>query len=224
MVELRDVSKVFFSGGSLKTALDKVNLTVERGEFVCLKGRSGAGKTTLLNLAGGLDAPTSGSASVLGIDARLYASQRMAELRNRRIGFVFQIFHLVPGDLFHNVSLPLQMRRMSRREQERRTMEVLERVGIEGLARQDIRTLSGGERQRAVFARALVKEPEIIFADEPFSNLDDITAGALIHLMEELHSNGKMIFLVTHSYEDRVQPTRTIFLEEGHLIKDEKTS
>ncbi|MEW6202480.1 MAG: ABC transporter ATP-binding protein [bacterium] len=217
MIEISNVSKRYGTRRKFITVFGDVNLTINKGDYIWLKGRSGSGKTTLLNLTSGLDLPTDGNVTLLGVNTRQYRGNRMAKIRNAQIGFVFQIFPLLDGTVFRNVALPLQFRHISKNEIKNKVFNMLETVGLKGHAQKHVSQLSGGEQQRVVFARALVKDPEIVFADEPFSNLDDETSTPLINLLADLHKEGKTIFLVTHSYEHRINPTKTFILEAGAL-------
>lgn len=218
VIDICGVKKEYAGEGKIPVAvLRDIAMQVSRGEYIWLKGRSGSGKTTLLNLAAGLDIPTKGAVSLMGLDTRKYLTGRMSALRNSKIGFVFQVFPILSGTVFENVSLPLKLRRAPKREIENKTHAILETVGLKELAQKNVMLLSGGEQQRVVFARALLKEPEIVFADEPFSNLDDDTATPLIGLLAELNKAGKTVFLVTHSYENRIKPTRVLTIEGGEL-------
>ncbi len=217
-IEVKGIRKDFAGEGRIPvTVLRNITIDVEIGEYLWLKGRSGSGKTTLLNIASGLDVPTKGEVSLLGLNTSKYVSRSMSKIRNERIGFVFQVFPILSGTVFENVSLPLKLRGESKNQIITKTQDVLERVGLKELAQKSVMLLSGGEQQRVVFARALVKDPEIIFADEPFSNLDDETATPLIILLAELNKAGKTIFLVTHSYENRIEPSRVLTIEGGGL-------
>jgi ABC-type lipoprotein export system ATPase subunit len=196
--------------------LDGADIEVQRGELVAVLGRSGSGKSTLLHLLGGLDRPDSGSVAISG--ERLNGSdRRLTELRRRHVGFVFQFFHLIPelsGE--ENVLLPAQLPGASR-SAPRRGAELIDRLGLRGVARQAPHELSGGEQQRFAIARALVNDPGVVLADEPTGNLDDASAHDVHRLLRSIADAGKAVVVVTHDAETTAAADRVVHLRDGRL-------
>ena len=225
LIQLRGVSKVFYTDEVETHALADVHLDVLKGEYVSIEGPSGSGKTTLLSILGLLDSPTAG-AYKLGPDsvASLTAAER-AILRNRHIGFIFQSFNLI-GDLtvYENVELPLTYRGMSSDERKRRVEAALERVGMGHRRRHMPSQLSGGQQQRVAVARAVAGDPLILLADEPTGNLDSRNGDAVMELLHELHKQGATICMVTHNPEYAKQATRTINLFDGRVVDETRSA
>ncbi len=221
LIQLRGVSKVFYTDEVETHALADVHLDVLRGEYVSIEGPSGSGKTTLLSILGLLDSPTAGSYK-LGPDsvAALTAAER-AILRNRHIGFIFQSFNLI-GDLtvYENVELPLTYRGMSSDERKQRVEAALERVGMAHRRRHMPSQLSGGQQQRVAVARAVAGDPLILLADEPTGNLDSRNGDAVMELLHELHKQGATICMVTHNDDYARKATRTIRLFDGRVVDE----
>jgi len=205
-------------------ALHEVSLIFRRGEFAGLVGPSGSGKTTLLNIIGSLDAPTSGSATVLGNQVECLSHAQAAELRNRHIGFIFQTFNLLPVyTAFENVEFPLLLLGMSGAERRRAVMDALEWVGLADRARSKPAQLSGGEGQRVAIARAMVKKPEIVLADEPTANLDAENSHNILHTMEDLNRKlGTTFVFSTHDQKVIEHLRRRIVLVDGKVAADER--
>ena len=205
-------------------ALHEVSLIFRRGEFAGLVGPSGSGKTTLLNIIGSLDAPTSGSATVLGNQVECLSHAQAAELRNRHIGFIFQTFNLLPVyTAFENVEFPLLLLGMSGAERRRAVMDALEWVGLADRARSKPAQLSGGEGQRVAIARAMVKKPEIVLADEPTANLDAENSHNILHTMEDLNRKlGTTFVFSTHDQKVIEHLRRKIVLVDGKVAADER--
>ena len=205
-------------------ALHEVSLIFRRGEFAGLVGPSGSGKTTLLNIIGSLDAPTSGSATVLGNQVECLSHAQAAELRNRHIGFIFQTFNLLPVySAFENVEFPLLLLGMSGAERRRAVMDALEWVGLADRARSKPAQLSGGEGQRVAIARAMVKKPEIVLADEPTANLDAENSHNILHTMEDLNRKlGTTFVFSTHDQKVIEHLRRKIVLVDGKVAADER--
>jgi putative ABC transport system ATP-binding protein len=221
MIELRAVTKEYELGKTKVEALRGVSLKVEKGEFGALVGPSGSGKTTLLNIAGLLDKASSGEVLIDGSGVEALSANARAELRGRKIGFIFQGFNLVPVfNVYENieVSLVLAKAEGGRKEWRERITRAIEEVGLAGLARNKPAELSGGQRQRVAIARALVKRPEIILADEPTANLDSKTAFSIIELMRGLNEEEKTTFVFS-THDDRVlkYARRVIRIEDGEL-------
>ena len=198
-VELRDVRKVYGTGPDPVAALDGVSLRINPGEFVAITGTSGSGKSTLMHLVGCLDTPTSGRVTVAGEDISTAGSDRLARLRNRSIGFVFQAFNLLPRlDVQRNIELPLVYAGLRRAERTRRAREAAAKVNLTNRITHRPSQLSGGQCQRVAIARALVNDPALILADEPTGNLDSANGAEVLQLLGELHRSGRTIVLVTH--------------------------
>ena len=199
IVRAESVGKTYRMGSSLVDAVHDVDLTIPRGEFVALMGPSGCGKTTLLNLFGCIDVPTSGTLHVFGEDVATMSERRRAQLRLRRIGFVFQRFYLLPMlTAFENVELPMIEAGIARGERGERARSLLERVGLAHRLRHRPHQLSGGEMQRVAIARALSNQPELIIADEPTGELDRKTGSSILSLIKELQTGGLTVIMATH--------------------------
>lgn len=219
LVEIRGLSRSYRLGSETVRALDGVDLDVGAGEFLAVVGVSGSGKSTLLHLIGGLDAPTSGTVRVDGRDLGSLSAYEKTLFRRRTVGFVFQSFHLVPNlTAAENVALALTFQGVFGRERERRTMETLGRVGLEGRARHRPGQLSGGEQQRVAIARAIVHRPPLVLADEPTGNLDRLHAEAVIGMLRRLNDDGTTVILVTHDEEAAgAVSTRVVRLRDGRV-------
>jgi len=221
MLVLDDIRKVYPKGPSLVAALRGVNLSVSKGEFVCITGPSGSGKSTLLNIMGAVDWPSSGRYLFEGRDLSRLTDAEMARFRNRRVGFVFQSFNLLVNlTALENVCLPLTYRGLSRKESRARALEALSRVGLSDRANHYPDQLSGGEEQRVAFARAIVTEPDLLIADEPTGNLDSHAAGQVVRLMKEANARGTTVVLATHNLELVEVASRHIVLQEGTIRLD----
>lgn len=222
VVELIDLKKIYFSDGVPTPALNGVNLRISEGEFVAVVGPSGSGKSTLLNVIGALDKPTSGKVLIDGVDLLKLSDDELAELRNKKIGFVFQSYNLLPRiTVLRNVELPLIVRGIPPEERRRKAVQVLEEVGLKHKALSKPTQLSGGEQQRVAIARALVGDPKLILADEPTGNLDSKTARTIAELFRKLNSKGKTIIVVTHDMEIASHAKRVIYLRDGMIEKEE---
>ena len=223
-LELIEITKHYRQGAETVRALDGVTLTFEPGEFVSVVGRSGSGKTTLLDVAGLLLRPTSGRVVIGGEDAGRLGDSRRAEMRGRRIGFVFQEYNLLPAlDLLENVMLPLRYTRVGA-DGRRRALELVEAVGLGDRVRHRPGQLSGGQQQRVAIARALVNRPDVILLDEPTGAVDSDTAAELMSLLETLNrDSGVTVILVTHDAELASRTDRQIRLRDGRVLSDEAT-
>ena len=221
-LELIDVSKHYRQGAAIVRALDGVSLTFEPGEFASIVGRSGSGKTTLLDVAGLLLRPTAGQVVIGGEDAGRLTDSRRAELRGRRIGFVFQEYNLLPSlSLLENVMLPLRYTRVDG-DGRRRAIDLLGAVGLGDRLRHRPGELSGGQQQRGAIARALVNRPDVILLDEPTGAVDSETAGELIRVLEALnHESGVTVILVTHDADLAACTERQIRLRDGRVLSDQ---
>jgi putative ABC transport system ATP-binding protein len=220
MIELQDVSKVYRTERVETLALDTLDLAVEAGEFVAVMGPSGCGKTTLLNLIGLLDMPSSGTVRLDGeaIDTR--RDGKLAKIRNRKIGFVFQSFHLIPDlKVVDNVEIPLLYRGTPARERRRRALEALDKVGLGSRVDHFPGQLSGGQQQRVAVARALVAAPRIVLADEPTGNLDSAMGHEILSLLERVNrDDGTTVVIVTHDQAMAGRAHRTIRLYDGRQV------
>lgn len=225
MIELGDVTKTYLldHGEVAVRALNGVSLAIEDGELVSIMGASGSGKSTLLNILGCLDRPSSGTYRLDGRDASRLTSDERAELRNAKIGFVFQSFNLLPRTTAReNVELPLLYGTASPVTHGARIDAVLAAVGLEGLADRLPTQLSGGQQQRVAIARALITDPQIILADEPTGNLDSVTTGEILDMLDRLNESGKTIIMVTHENDVAARARRIIRLHDGYLQSDER--
>jgi putative ABC transport system ATP-binding protein len=221
IIELKGVSKVFETDEVTTHALDAIDLTISRGDYVAISGPSGCGKSTLLSILGLLDAPSTGEYRLSGRDVGTLAGKARALTRNREIGFVFQSFNLL-GDLSvaENVGLPLTYRGMSAAERKARVERALERVGMAHRARHHPSQLSGGQQQRVAVARAVAGDPAILLADEPTGNLDSANGQAVMALLDELHAGGATICIVTHDPRFAGHAERVVHLLDGRVVED----
>ena len=223
-VDLRDVRKIYGTGPDPVAALDGVSLRIDPGEFVAITGTSGSGKSTLMHLVGCLDTPTSGRVSVAGEDVSTAGSDRLARLRNRSIGFVFQAFNLLPRlDVQRNIELPLVYAGVSAAERRRRAAAAAAQVNLTDRLTHRPSQLSGGQCQRVAVARALVNDPALILADEPTGNLDSANGADVLRLLATLHAAGRTNVLVTHDPAVAARAARVVELHDGRVIKDAAT-
>jgi putative ABC transport system ATP-binding protein len=225
VIEIRDLKKVYRMGDFEVHALKGVDLTVERGDLVAIMGPSGSGKSTLMNTLGCLDRPTSGTYLLDGVDVSRLDRDQRAEIRNSKIGFVFQSFNLLARTrAIENVELPLLYSELALSEQERtrRAREALARVGLGGRENHYPSQLSGGQQQRVAIARALVTDPAIVLADEPTGNLDTRTSEEIMEIFQELNDAGKTVILITHEVDIASHAKRVIYLRDGVIWRDER--
>jgi putative ABC transport system ATP-binding protein len=219
MIELREVSKTVTSGSEPLTILHPISLTVPKGQFVAIVGPSGSGKSTLLGLIAGLDAPTSGSVLIDGVDITKLDEDELARLRGEKIGFVFQFFHLIPSlTAYENVAVPMEIAGIADPRIRARTL--LEEVGLTDRAHHYPTQLSGGEQQRVALARALANDPPIVLADEPTGNLDSANGRVIMELLRDIHrSRGTTIVLVTHDAELAALADARLVLRDGRAVE-----
>lgn len=216
IINMQNVQKTYITGLVSFKALKGVSLEVGRGEFVGVVGPSGSGKSTLMNIIGCLDIPTAGSYVLEGRTVNSLSSNQLADIRNRKIGFVFQAFNLLPyATAFENVEVPLLFARVGSRKRRERIGELLSRVGLADKAGNRPTEMSGGEMQRVAIARALANEPDIILADEPTGNLDSKSGDAIVRMFDELHAAGKTIIMITHDENIARHAERIIHLKDG---------
>ena len=226
LVRATNVHKTFSRGGERIEVLNGVNLQVEKGAFLALMGPSGSGKTTLLNLIGGLDSPTDGSIEVAGVNIGALGSAALARWRARHIGFVFQLYNLLPVlTAERNVELPLLLTNLSGAERKKRAEIALSVVGLGDRAKHKPAELSGGQAQRVAIARAIVADPTLLICDEPTGDLDRATADEVLRLLQLLNrEHGKTIVMVTHDPKAAEYATHQLFLDKGRLIKTVETA
>ena len=222
MLRLERVSKFYSANGLVSTGFSKVDLSFENGEFVAITGESGSGKSTLLNILGCLDTPTSGEYYLDGISVRSMGKNERSVLRNRKIGFVFQSYNLLPKTTaLENVELPLMYNSsISAKERHKLASKALDAVGLSERKNHKSNQMSGGQQQRVAIARALVNDPVIILADEATGNLDTRTSFEILVLFQELHARGRTIIFVTHNPELSAYSSRNIVLRDGKVISD----
>jgi putative ABC transport system ATP-binding protein len=223
LLEIRDMYKIYAIGDEPVHALDGVSLTVDDGEFVAIMGSSGSGKSTMLNILGCLDVPTKGSYLLDGIEVARRTPTELAHIRNRKLGFVFQNFNLLPRtSALENVELPdLYRGRLTVRERRRRAMELLARVGLKGRERHTPAQLSGGQQQRVAIARALMNNPPVVFADEPTGHLDTKSSIEIMNLFTELSNEGITIVMVTHEDDIAAYAKRHVVMRDGKVMRDD---
>jgi putative ABC transport system ATP-binding protein len=225
LLDLRDIHKIYQMKGETVRALRGVTLAIEENEYVAIMGPSGSGKSTLMNIVGCLDTPSSGSYFLEDEDVSNLVDDQLADIRNRKIGFVFQTFNLLPrSDVLHNVELPLIYGNTSPANRRKQAKTAIEKVGLGDRMRHKPNELSGGQRQRVAIARALVNNPSIILADEPTGNLDTATGEDIMNIFDALHRAGNTIILVTHEQEIARRAHRVIRLRDGLVESDEVIS
>jgi putative ABC transport system ATP-binding protein len=224
VIQLREASKVYELGQIQVRALRGVSLRIERGDYVAIMGSSGSGKSTLMNILGCLDVPTRGRYLIDGTDVAAMDEDDLSDLRNRKIGFVFQSFNLVPrASSIANVELPLAYAGVSRSERRRRASDSLRSVGMIDRLGHQPSELSGGQQQRVALARAIVTNPSLILADEPTGNLDSHSTEAVLRIFDRLNGEGRTVVLITHEPDVAAAASRVIRLSDGEIVADEST-
>jgi putative ABC transport system ATP-binding protein len=221
LIVIKDIGRKYVIGSEVIHALKSVSLDINKGEFVALMGPSGSGKSTLMNILGCLDTPSKGDYILNGTNVSQMTDNELAEVRNKEIGFVFQTFNLLPrSTALDNVALPLIYAGANKQERDRRATTALENVGLGHRITHKPNELSGGQRQRVAVARALINNPSIILADEPTGNLDTKTSVEIMGLIEEIHSKGNTIILVTHEEDIAQHAHRIVRMRDGLIEKD----
>jgi len=222
IIKLEDVIKIYDTGAIKLKALKGINLSIEENEFVAIMGTSGSGKSTLMNVLGCLDRLTDGNYFLDGVNISTLNDNELADIRNKKIGFVFQAFNLLPKlTSIANVELPMMYAGVPKREREERAKEALNRVGLSNRIYHKPNELSGGQRQRVAIARALVNKPAIILADEPTGNLDSASSEEIMGIFQQLNNEGVTIVMVTHEPDIAMHTKRAIVFKDGNIISDE---
>jgi len=223
LILTEDLWKIYQLGTQQVKALCGVSISIASNEFAAIMGPSGSGKSTLMNLIGCLDTPTKGEYYLKGKAVSTLSENELARIRNQEIGFVFQVFNLLPrASAFHNVELPLIYKGASKKEREKKVMNALEKVEMLDRMNHRPSELSGGERQRIAIARALVNEPSLLLADEPTGNLDSKTGQEILNLFHKIHAQGNTIIMVTHDRDIALQAQRIIYIKDGKIEKEER--
>lgn len=223
LVEIKDICKIYNPGENEVRALDHVSVTIEENEFVAIIGHSGSGKSTLMNMLGCLDIPTSGTYLLHDQDVSHMTDDEQSDVRNREIGFIFQGFNLIPNlTALENVELPLIYRGINKGIREELSKKALAKVGLENRMSHKPSEMSGGQQQRVAIARAIAQAPPIVLADEPTGNLDSGSSQEIMDILNELHSEGRTIILITHDNEIAAQAKRTIKIKDGRVESDTK--
>ncbi len=221
MIEFRNVYKIYHMGDSEVRAIDGISFKIEEGEFVAIVGQSGSGKSTCMNIIGALDHPTSGEYLLTGLNITEYSEDQLAEIRNKKLGFIFQQYNLIPKlNVYENVELPLIYANVPEAQRKERVLEALKKVGLENRVKHYQNELSGGQQQRVSIARALVNKPSVLLADEPTGALDSKTGIEVLELLKQLNEEGKTIVLITHDNSIAKQAKRMIQIQDGKIVRD----
>jgi putative ABC transport system ATP-binding protein len=218
MIEMQNVEKSYTTGAVEFKALKGIDLNIKKGEYVAIVGPSGSGKSTMMNIIGCLDIPTGGVYNLDSDPIAKMSSNQLADIRNRKIGFVFQAFNLLPyATAYENVEVPLLFAKVSGRDRKKRVLELLSRVGLANKVNNKPTEMWGGEMQRVAIARALANNPEIILADEPTGNLDSASGGEIVKIFDELHAMEKTVVIITHDMSIANKTERIIKLKDGYI-------
>lgn len=221
MIEMKNIKKTYETGSVSFDALRGIDLEVDNNEFIAIVGPSGSGKSTLMNLMGCLDTPTGGEYRLEGAQVETLSSNQLAEIRNRRVGFVFQAFNLLPyATAYENVELPILYAGLKHKERKRRVCDLLSQVGLADKMANKPTEMSGGEMQRVAIARALANNPQLILADEPTGNLDTASGGEIIRIFEDLWKDGRTVIMITHDMNIAKRCRRLIRLKDGRIDTD----
>ncbi len=221
LIQVRDMCKVYNPGENEVHALDHINLTVQKGEFLAIIGQSGSGKSTLMNMLGCLDVPTSGEYHLNGSDVAAMNDNELSVIRNKEIGFIFQGFNLIPNlTALENVELPLIYRGIDRKTRKTLAVNSLRMVGLEKRMTHKPSEMSGGQQQRVAIARAIAAKPPVILADEPTGNLDSASSKEILQILKEMHRDGKTIILITHDDGIAAQARRVVRILDGRIESD----
>ena len=223
LIELENISKIYGIGDDQVAAVKNISLSIERGEFAAIAGASGSGKSTLMNIMGCLDIPTSGKYRLCGEDISALSDKKLAEIRNRDIGFVFQFYNLIPNlTALENVELPLIYRGIPQNIRRQLAVHALEKVSLSSRKDHLPGKLSGGQQQRVAIARAIAASPPMILADEPTGNLDSRNSAEVMKILYDLNSQGKTVVMITHDDDIAAHASRTIRISDGLLVSDKK--
>jgi len=224
VIDMKNITKVYRIGNIRVNALRGADLTIRKGEFVAIMGPSGSGKSTLMNIIGALDIPTSGTYFLGDVDISKLNDNQLAEIRNKKIGFVFQTFNLLSkSNIMGNIELPLIYSRKSPKKSRKKLVsDVIKSVGLTGWSRHRPSELSGGQRQRVAIGRALINDPAVILADEPTGNLDSRTGEEILAIFQDLNKQGKTILYVTHELELARHAQKIVYIRDGVVINEEK--
>jgi putative ABC transport system ATP-binding protein len=225
VIELRDVAKIYGSDETVVRAVDGVDLVVERGDYVAVMGASGSGKSTLMNIIGCLDLPTRGRYALDGVDTRRLDERQQALIRNRKIGFVFQSFNLIPRTTaLRNVELPMAYARVRKPERRSRALRALEQVGLAERVHHRPSELSGGQQQRVAIARAIATDPVLLLADEPTGALDTRSTDEVLALFDDLNADGRTVVVITHEEQVARRAKRVLHMRDGRIVADERVA
>ena len=223
LITIKDMCKIYNPGENEVRALDHVNLTIDRGEYVAIIGHSGSGKSTLMNMLGCLDVPTSGSYYLNGQDVSRMTDDELSDIRNVEIGFIFQGFNLIANlTAIENVELPLIYRGVPKAKRREQSVAALKKVGLAHRMNHKPSQMSGGQQQRVAIARAIAAEPPVILADEPTGNLDSASTKEIIAILEQLHDSGRTVVIITHDDEIAEQAARRVRIKDGRVVLDTK--
>jgi putative ABC transport system ATP-binding protein len=223
LITIKSLNKIYKNGAVEVHALKNINLEIQHGEFIAIMGQSGSGKSTLMNILGCLDRPTSGEYLLDGTDVSKLSQDELSAIRNKKIGFVFQAFNLIPRtNVLSNVELPMVYAKIKSSKRKQRAIELLEKVGLSDRINHLPNELSGGQKQRVAIARSLANNPPIIFADEPTGNLDTQSSEEIMEIFRSLNKEGNSIILVTHEPELAEYADRVIVFRDGSIIEDRK--